>query len=50
MTSHRPVVVGVDACPGADDAVRYAADEARRRGWPLTVVDAFTWPVGSGGR
>jgi nucleotide-binding universal stress UspA family protein len=44
MTSNRPVVVGVDASPQAYDAVRYAADEARRRGLPLSVVHAFTWP------
>jgi nucleotide-binding universal stress UspA family protein len=44
MGSDRPVVVGVDASPGAYDAVRYAAGEAGRRGSPLAVVHAFTWP------
>lgn len=39
----RPVVVGVDASEAALRATRFAADEARRRRAPLTIVHAVTW-------
>jgi nucleotide-binding universal stress UspA family protein len=39
----RPVVVGVDSCDRAMDAVRWGADEAARRRVPLRVVSAFSW-------
>ncbi|MCF6507294.1 universal stress protein [Blastococcus sp. MG754426] len=42
----RPVVVGVDASEAALHAVAFAADEARRRGAPLSLVHALTWPFG----
>lgn len=39
----RPVVVGVDSCDRAMDAVRWGADEAARRRVALRVVSAFSW-------
>jgi len=39
----RPVVVGVDGSESAQRAVRWAAQEAVRRGVPLRVVTAFEW-------
>lgn len=39
-----PVVVGVDASPGALDAVAFAADAARRDDAPLVVLAAWTNP------
>jgi nucleotide-binding universal stress UspA family protein len=36
------VVVGDDGSPAAESAIRYALDEARRRGSPLHVVRAWT--------
>lgn len=39
----RPVVVGVDPSEAAVRAVRFAADEARRRAVPLRIVHAITW-------
>lgn len=41
-----PVVVGVDGSESALHAVRWAADEARRRGVDLRLVHAFEIPVG----
>jgi nucleotide-binding universal stress UspA family protein len=41
-----PVVVGVDGSESALDAVRWAADEARRRHTSLRVVHAYEIPVG----
>ena len=41
--SERAVVVGVDASEAAARAVRFAADEARRRSVPLRIVHALTW-------
>ncbi|QBI20954.1 universal stress protein [Egibacter rhizosphaerae] len=38
------ILVGVDASPNAEEAVRYAADEARRHGASLEVVYAFEPP------
>ena len=35
-----PVVVGVDGSAPAHDALRWAADEAGRRGRPLRIVHA----------
>lgn len=40
----RPVVVGVDDSDAARRAVSFAADAARRRGAPLHVVHAMSWP------
>ncbi|WP_028927720.1 universal stress protein [Pseudonocardia acaciae] len=39
----RPVVVGVDGSPVALSAVRWAAEEARRRGLGVRLVEAFAW-------
>jgi nucleotide-binding universal stress UspA family protein len=39
----RAVVVGADASESAVRAVRFAADEARRRSLPLRIVHALTW-------
>jgi nucleotide-binding universal stress UspA family protein len=43
VSAERPVVVGVDASEAATRAVRFAADEARRRSAPLRIVHAATW-------
>jgi nucleotide-binding universal stress UspA family protein len=43
VSPERPVVVGVDASEAAVRAVRFAADEARRRSLPLRIVHARTW-------
>jgi nucleotide-binding universal stress UspA family protein len=40
----RTIVVGVDGSEPARRAVRWAAQEAARRGLPLRVVTAFAWP------
>lgn len=37
----RPVVVGVDGSSGAEAALRYAIEEARRRGAALRIVGAW---------
>lgn len=42
----RTVVVGVDGSESARRAVRWAAQEAVRRGLPLRVVTAFEWVHG----
>lgn len=39
------VVVGVDGSDASMDALRFAADEARRRGVPLRVVCGWSPPV-----
>lgn len=44
--SHAPVMVGVDGSESALHAVRWAADEARRRGTTLRVVHAYEIPAG----
>lgn len=41
-----PVVVGVDGSESALRAVRWAADDARRRRLPLRLVHAYEAPVG----
>jgi nucleotide-binding universal stress UspA family protein len=41
-----PVVVGIDGAESALDAVRWAADEARRRGTHLRIVHAQETPAG----
>ena len=47
MSMHAPaVVVGVDGSGPAAAAARAAAEEARRREWPLRLVRAFHWPAG----
>lgn len=40
-SEQKPVVVGVDGSPSAQAALRWAADEARRRGVPLAVISAW---------
>ena len=40
-SEQKPVVVGVDGSPSAQAALRWAADEARSRGVPLTVISAW---------
>jgi nucleotide-binding universal stress UspA family protein len=42
-SAEHAVVVGVDASEAATRAVRFAADEARRRSMPLRIVHAITW-------
>jgi nucleotide-binding universal stress UspA family protein len=39
------IVVGVDGSPGSLAALRFAVDEARLRGVPLTVLSAWSFPV-----
>jgi nucleotide-binding universal stress UspA family protein len=41
----RPIVVGVDGSPESLGAARWAVAEARLRGRPVQVVNAYTWPV-----
>lgn len=43
MGEGRPVVVGVDGTPDSDLAVRWAAEEARRRETWLRLVHAYSW-------
>ncbi|QQQ74207.1 universal stress protein [Saccharothrix sp. 6-C] len=38
-----PIVVGVDGTPTGDRALRWAMDEAARRGLPLHVVNAYSY-------
>ncbi|MFG2088538.1 universal stress protein [Spirillospora sp. NPDC048824] len=40
----RPVLVGFDASPAAERALRWAAAEAALRGVPLHICHAWTWP------
>ncbi|WP_017583779.1 universal stress protein [Nocardiopsis valliformis] len=39
------VVAAFDGSPSSERALDWAADDARRRGLPLRVVYAFTWPL-----
>lgn len=41
------VVVGIDGSPGAETALRFAADEASQRGLPLRIVCAWEAPAGT---
>lgn len=41
MDGRRPLVVGVDGSLAGDRALRWALDEANRRGAPLTVAHAY---------
>ncbi|MFL6126013.1 universal stress protein [Actinophytocola sp.] len=41
-----PIVVGVDGSPSALQAVRWASEEAVRRGLPLRLVNAHATPIG----
>ncbi|TDV42534.1 universal stress protein [Actinophytocola oryzae] len=41
-----PIVVGVDGSPSALQAVRWAAEEAKRRGVPLRLVNVYSTPIG----
>lgn len=43
----RPIVVGVDGSDTSTKAVRWAAEEGRRRGLPLKLVHAHEW-IGGG--
>ena len=43
--THGRVVVGVGEKPAGSAAVRFAFDEARRRGVPVDVVRAWRWPA-----
>src|SRR5512137_1894900 len=46
MTEHATrVVVGVDGTEGSIEALRWAAHEAARRGWPLHVLTCVELPV-----
>lgn len=53
MTNHStltlPIVVAIDGSPVSEEAVRWAADEAARRGTTLHVVHAFTYAHAPGG-
>jgi nucleotide-binding universal stress UspA family protein len=37
------VVIGVDGSEGADRALRYGIEEAKRRGWPVKAV--YVWQL-----
>lgn len=39
------IVVGIDGSPGAESALRFAFDEASRRGWSVTAVHAWDVPA-----
>lgn len=41
--SKRPIMVGVDGSSSAEEAVRWAAAEARVRRLPLSLVHAYPW-------
>ncbi|WP_262064172.1 universal stress protein [Streptomyces sp. STR69] len=43
--THGRIVVGVGEKPAGSAAVRFAFDEARRRGVPVDVVRAWRWPA-----
>lgn len=46
MTAGQPrVIVGVDGTEGSIEALRWAAHEAARRGWPLHVITCAELPV-----
>ena len=45
MTPH--VVVGIDGSPGAETALRFAAEEAALRGLQLRIVCAWEAPAGT---
>ncbi len=42
---HRTIVVGVDGSIGAEAALRYAIDDARRRGASLRIAGAWSAPT-----
>ncbi len=52
-THPRPIVVGVDGSPGARAALRFAFEEGRDRGLPVTVVTTwmpeFPMPIAASG-
>ena len=48
MSDRDVVLVGVDGSEASDHALEWAADEARRRGWSLHLVCAYTVPVTAG--
>lgn len=39
------IVVGIDGSEGSEQALEWAAGEARLRGQPLTLVLAWQWPA-----
>ena len=46
MTSRPPkLIVGIDSTEGSVEALRWAADEAARRSWPLHVITCAELPV-----
>src|SRR5262245_3162839 len=47
VTQSRAVVVGIDASPGSQLALRWATEEARARDLPVEVVAAYELPVTS---
>lgn len=42
--SRRPVLVGYDGSPGAEEALCWAVEEAQLRDLPLTICHAWRWP------
>lgn len=44
MTS-RPIVVGYDESPGAEAALRWSIEEARRTDTPIRLIQVFEWPA-----
>lgn len=43
MGAAAPIVVGIDGTPASERALRWAMDEALRRGAPLHVVNAYAY-------
>ncbi|GAA1331598.1 universal stress protein [Saccharothrix algeriensis] len=43
MSTAAPIVVGIDGSPAGERALRWAMDEAVRRGAPLHVVNAYAY-------
>ncbi|GAA4507510.1 universal stress protein [Actinoallomurus oryzae] len=44
LDGRRPVVVGYDGSPGAEQALRWGAEEAQLRDLPLVLCHAWHWP------
>ena len=45
MTGQGKIVVGVDLSPASAEALRWALDEATRRGWSVEAVHAWSYPA-----